>query len=413
MPTIDHHTAEKISRYLETGKDRYLALLKSLVLNNSHSRNRAGVNRCGAAIAEIFKPLGFSAATVPSVRPEYGSHLLLGRGAGRPVITCVSHLDTVYTEEEERLNNFHWREIGERIYGPGVIDIKGGTVALYMMLDALAAIFPDVFNGLNWLLCFNASEEEFSDDFAALCRERLKSRDVAACLVFEGGSFDGDAHRIVVSRKGRAVYTVEASGKSAHSGSDHEAGASAIAQIADVIREIENLTDHGKDLTFNIGKVMGGSGVNRVPDYARAEGELRAYTDEKFEAGIRGLMKLDGYSSVVNSAGAACVTSVKVQRTVPCWPENEKSRRLYSCWEKAGEPAGIPVAPEKRGGASDGNYLWEWYPTIDGLGPCGGNSHCSAGGETGNDAEYIVTSSLREKTVLNTLAVLLLSNGLS
>ena len=68
---------------------------------------------------------------------------------------------------------------------------------------------------------------------------------------------------------------------------------------------------------------------------------------------------------------------------------------------------GHEILAQHRGGLSDGNHLWDHVPTIDGLGPSGGNAHCSERDEKrSKDQEYITVSSLVPKTLLNTLALL-------
>lgn len=408
MIELNKQTAGKIFRYLLDRENRYLSLLREMVGINSHTANREGVNRCGHLTAELFHSLGFDVETLPSVKPEYGEHLVLSRpGNNDAAIVAISHLDTVYSESEEKENDSRWLVHGEKIYGPGVVDIKGGTVSLYMLLDALATLYPEAYKAAEWHLFFNASEEEYSDDFAVLCTQHLGPKKILACLVFEGDGGLIDRYRLVVSRKGRALFTVSTSGKTAHAGSSHDEGANAIVQIADVIQRIDRLNDKANELSVNIGMVSGGSAVNRVPDRALARGEMRAFTREIFDRGVKEIAAFNGFTSVRNKYGISCSTMITMERSVPCWPENEMSSSLFNHWNRAAEIMGIAVEPEKRGGTSDGNYFWDRYPTIDGLGPCGGNSHCSLRDDSINaEPEFIYSASLVKKTALNALAIL-------
>jgi glutamate carboxypeptidase len=49
-------------------------------------------------------------------------------------------------------------------------------------------------------------------------------------------------------------------------------------QLAHTTARIAALTDYSRDLTFNVGAVSGGVGLNRVPHEAVAEGEFRAFS---------------------------------------------------------------------------------------------------------------------------------------
>src|SRR5689334_9477950 len=85
-----------------------LEFLRRMVEMNSFTENAEGVDRLGDVIAEQFVELGFEAARFAAANPRYGHHLVLKRAfvPGAPTIALLSHLDTVYTEEEEQRNDF-------------------------------------------------------------------------------------------------------------------------------------------------------------------------------------------------------------------------------------------------------------------------------------------------------------------
>src|SRR5438477_4224715 len=160
--------------FLDAQTPAALEWLQRMVAINSFTANREGVNRLGRLTAECFAPLGFRAEFVPSVNPNYGDHLVLERlGRSARAIALVSHLDTVFPPEEEARNNFHWLAEGTRIYGPGTHDIKGGTVMMWLVLRALQAHRPSVFEEITWKLLWNSSEETLSQDFGEVCRSRF------------------------------------------------------------------------------------------------------------------------------------------------------------------------------------------------------------------------------------------------
>jgi hypothetical protein len=77
------------------------------------------------------------------------------------------------TPEEEARNNFRWRPEGDRIFGPGTHDIKGGTVMMWLVLRALQAQHSALFENMTWKLLWNSSEEQLSHDFGDVCRARF------------------------------------------------------------------------------------------------------------------------------------------------------------------------------------------------------------------------------------------------
>jgi glutamate carboxypeptidase len=323
----------------------------------------------------------------------------------------ISHLDTVFPPEEEQLHDFAWRPQGKRIYGPGTVDIKGGTVMMYMVLEALRRFAPQVFERVTWILLLDASEESLSIDFSELCWRRLPDNTLA-CLIFEGGTNSSKVFPLVAARKGRAAYRVQVEGKAAHAGNFHANGANAILQISHTIQKISALTDYEKQITFNVGTVTGGSVINRVPHYAEASVEMRAFDPAVFEAGVAAMLALNGTSEVASADGYHCKVSVQMWEKTDPWPPNPATQRLYDLWEAAAHSLGMRVSPEQRGGLSDGNQLWFRYPTLDGLGPAGNNAHCSERSPDGSkDQEYVLPGSFVPKALLNTLAILKLVEG--
>lgn len=402
---------QELRTFLEAGLPRYLQMLQEMVAINSFTANPTGVNALADLTAQQFAELGFEAEFIPSENPRFGNHLVLTRqGSGRRKIGFVSHLDTVFPPQEEITNNFFWREEGERIYGPGTVDIKGGTVLMAMVLEAIREATPAAFDDVTWVLLLDALEETDGQDFGELCKERLAGEDTLGCFIFEGGNLDGESARVVVARKGMAIYEVDVEGKAAHAGTSHQSGANAIVQLAHLVTKIAAFTDYEREITFNVGTIIGGSVVNRVPHSAAARVEMRAYDADIFEDGVSKMMALV-YETNVGSANGdyACRAAISVPRRTEPWPRNEGTDRLLAVWQRAGELVGIKVVPEQRGGLSDGNYFWRDIPSIDGLGPSGGNAHCSERSADGSkDQEFVSRDSFVPKALLNSVALLLL-----
>src|SRR5262249_39726785 len=154
----------------------------------------------------------------------------------------VSHLDTVFPPEEEAQNGFRWEVAGDRIYGPGTQDIKGGSAMMFLVLSSLQACAPKLFEELTWKLIWNSSEEQFSPDFAEVCRTRLEPGTLAA-LVFEAEGRQRQRGLVVVARKGRGTWRATVNGRGSHAGSKHAHGANAIVQLAQIVQKISGLTD--------------------------------------------------------------------------------------------------------------------------------------------------------------------------
>jgi len=399
---------QEIQSHFEEQLPQYLDILRRMVEINSFTGNPEGVNKLGQMTARAFASLGFTAQHLQADNPKYGKHLVMTRpGKSNLRIGMISHLDTVFPPEEEIENDFHWHEDGDRIYGPGTNDIKGGTVIIYMVLDALSVFAPEIFDEINWVVLINAAEERLSDDFSGLCIEHL-TKDAIAALVFEAGVRADNLFQVVTARKGRATYTVTTQGKGAHAGSNHPEGANAIVQMAHTIQQIAALTDYSKHLTFNVGSVSGGSVINRVPHSTRARVEMRTFDPDIFDFGVQSMLALQDQQKISNPNGNyECKVNIELTDQSAPWPSNQETDKLLHIWEEAAKKLGFSVRREARGGLSDGNGLWHTIPTIDGLGPYGANSHCSERNPAeGKNQEFANRSSFVPKALLNTFGIL-------
>ena len=378
-----------------------LDFLRQLVAVNSFTSHAAGVERVAQLTAEAFAPLGFSADFRACAISGTGPHLFLHKPGPRDPVVLVTHSDTVFPPEEEEANGFRWDErSGEgRIYGPGTIDNKGGTALIWLILHLLREQAPESFDNTSWIVAANAAEEVTGDDFGKAASEVCGGR-ARAVLVYEGGPVDERGWHHVVSRKGRSTWRLEAEGRAAHAGSSHHTGINAIDALASVLPGVAGLTDPEEERTVNLGLIRGGTVVNRVPHEAFAEWECRATSPES-------LARADAFFASLTGAAAngAQLSAIRTGHT-PAWPGGEGTRALFRRWEAAAAALGLEALAVPRGGLSDANHLGHLGPTLDGLGPAGGNAHCS---ERTADAsklpEYLEVGSMVPKAVMNALAL--------
>jgi glutamate carboxypeptidase len=388
---------------LERRLPEALDFLKRLVAVNSFTGNRAGVLRNGEIVAAQFETLGFSAERVPAANPAFGDHLFLKRsGTTEAELLLVTHLDTVYPAEEEVRNGFGWLVESDRIYGPGVNDNKGGTAMIWLVLTALRDIAPDAFQNASWFIAANAAEEELVPDFPESCRTR--TRNCRAALIFEACSGSGRGLSIVRCRKGSANLRVVVQGRGAHAGSSHHQGANAIVQMAVLIERMAKLTDYSRDLTVNIGSFVGGGPSNRVPHHAECHINIRAFDQTVLQGAVEAIFALANEPVAVRAQSDRypCRVMVELAGRNPSWPPNPGTEALIETWVQSARGLGLSLLVESRGGLSDGNYLSQFVPTLDGLGPFGMHGHASERSADGSKVpEFVVPSSFLEMGAVN------------
>ena len=91
-------------------------------------------------------------------------------------------------------------------------------------------------------------------------------------LVYEPSLPDGT---LVGARKGSGNFSVLVRGRAAHAGREHHLGRNAVAALARAVAAIDGLNGARAEVTFNVGRVVGGGPVNVVPDLAVARLNVR------------------------------------------------------------------------------------------------------------------------------------------
>jgi glutamate carboxypeptidase len=279
------------------------------------------------------------------------------------------------------------------------VDNKGGTAMIWLMLKVMCEVLPDLFESTHWLIAANSAEEVIGSDFANRTRERCP-HDARAVLVFEGGPRDAAGWHLVTARKGRAEFRVTCHGRAAHAGSNHALGINAVVELASVLPPISALTDVSQALTVNIASMHGGTVLNRVPHEAMADLEMRAFDPAVLARAEEALRFFGGLTVAHGEIVIDCLGRTQA------WPGGMPTEALFHAWENAAARLGFSAVAERRGGLSDANYLCALGPTLDGLGPVGGNAQCSERSADGSKLpEFVEPDSFVPKAVMNILAL--------
>nr|WP_268879809.1 M20/M25/M40 family metallo-hydrolase [Jiella pelagia] len=218
-------------------------------------------------IAADLEPLGAALERVPG-RDGMGDHLIARfAGANGPGVLITSHIDTVCPPGAVTI-----RRDGDRQYGPGIADMKGGGYLAFSAVRNLLASGAPLPGPVT--LIYNSDEEIGSPTSHALIQAEAKKH--GAALIPEPARGD----EVITFRKGRAKYTLDIFGTEAHAGSAFANGRSAISELARVIVRLDALTDLSAGTTVNVGRIRGGSEPNVVAGHAACDVDVRFAKDE-------------------------------------------------------------------------------------------------------------------------------------
>ena len=363
---------------LQTRLDSFLRDLAMLSHIDCGTYDKAGVDAAGRALQEKLEASGLAVERHDG--GALGDTLVARRrGRGRARVLLIGHLDTVYPVGWPAAHPFAVE--GDTARGPGTADMKAGLLAVLYALDALRAGDFDDYDELAFVL--NSDEEIGSPGSKDLIAREARGRD--AVLVLEAGRANGD---IVSARKGSAHFDLQVTGRAAHAGVEPEKGRSAVLELAHLVVALHALNGTVPGATVNAGVVQGGTRRNVVADRASALIDVRARDEDGLERIIAAIRALTAAPTVPDT-----VTTLAGAVTHPPMERTAASERLIGWCREAARDAGFDVRDTATGGGSDGNTTAALgVPTLDGLGPVGGDAH--------NPGEYVLVSSIMPRTAM-------------
>ncbi len=316
------------------------------------------VNRLATMVADGYRDLP---ATIERVAGHSGcgDHIVARSSWGQdaPGILVLSHIDTVHPLGF--IKRLPFRIEGDRAFGPGIYDMKGGAYLAYHAFKQLSGKPSPL--GITQLY---VSDEEIGSPTSRALIE-AEGRKAKYVLVTEPAR---DGGKIVTGRKGVARFEVFVKGVPAHAGSRHQDGRSAIRELANVIQALEALTDMKRGVTVNVGVVRGGTRPNVIAEEAYAEVDLRVPTIADAD---------DLVAKILNLKSRTEGVSVKVTGGLnrPPYEKGNAGAALYEHAKTLAAEIGFDLVDTSTGGGSDGNFTAPHTATLDGLGVDGEGAH--------------------------------------
>ena len=380
MTIMDKHSlVVDVETYTRQHLARYVDELRTLCAIDSYTFHKPGLDAVADYLAARMRGLGMMARIFEQ---EYWGNDLLGvlHGNGKSNILLLGHMDTVYPPGIAAERPVHME--GNIVYGPGVSDMKGCLLTALYAIEGLQKSGYTDFGEIRFLC---VSDEEINDRH---CIDIIHdaAQDCHAVFVLEAGRASGD---IVSARKGNAWYTLTAHGRSAHAGVEPEKGRNAIVEVAHQLLQFQSLNGWRDGITVNPGVISGGTMPNVVPDFAQAQFDLRfLHPDDRvdIEARMREMMLQHLVPDMEltlevrpDFKGPLVATHTSIQLA-------EQAQHIAAM-------LGFSINHILTGGASDASYTSAFgIPTLDGLGPIGGNDH--------SPQEYLLLDSVAPRTAL-------------
>lgn len=378
--------AEQIIDHCTESLERWVDELEELVQIDSGTLFKSGLDKMAEWMCNRWNALGFQTevretTTGPNVIATYCSQRV-----NAPTVLLLGHIDTVYREGTPQKRPFTVR--GNRAYGPGVADMKGGLITMLGALEALKKV--GLLDKLNVnVTVFNNCDEEIGSRGSRHIIEELATG-CDAVFVYEPARPSG---AIVSQRRGLLRYTLSLKGKAAHTGVDPQNGASAIESLSRKVQALHALTDYDRGINVNVGTLRAGDRPNIVADWANAEVDVRLPDQVSFKEISAAIEQIITRCDVKGTEAKFEVTAEK-----PPFTRTSGVDRLLELFRKSAMEIGLSLEHVTTGGSSDGNYTSALgIPTIDGLGAVGGRYH--------SEEEYLEVNSIVQRAALSALAL--------
>ncbi len=350
--------------------DEFIAELERMVNVDCGSYSPAGVNEIADRCEARLRAAGWSIRRTPHVpgpdEPRVGD-LLIGTlvGGGGPDVLLVGHMDTVFDDGTVAERPFSID--GDLARGPGVSDMKAGLLTGMFAVEVLQEAG---FHGFGTITYVCNPDEEIGSPFSGpVIRELAPRHDVA--FVLEGARANGD---IVSARKGITDYEISIMGRAAHAGVEPEKGRNALLEAAHKIIELQALNGRWPGVTVNVGVARGGTRSNVVPARCELHVDLRSPELETLEAAEAEIERI-----MADHVVPDVVTEVHGNGWHRPMEKKEGGAHLAQLAIEVAAELGIELRDAATGGASDANTTSAaGTPTIDGLGPIGGDDHAPA-----------------------------------
>ncbi|HEX8493681.1 MAG TPA: M20 family metallopeptidase [Pyrinomonadaceae bacterium] len=364
---FDRTEAAALLRHMRGREREMLALTRALVETESPSGDEEGSRAVVELLAKEARTIEGVASVELIESPDYGVHLRLRAFTDAPEdvtesLLLLGHTDTVHPRGSIRERP--WRVEGNRIYGPGIFDMKANCVLALEALRACATL--EIVPRRPVVLLLTCDEETGSMTGRTLVEE--EARRAKSVLVLEPPASAG---RVKTGRKGTGMYTLEAHGVAAHAGLEPEKGASAILEMARQIERLHALNEGSDGITVTVGIVQGGTRSNVVPAEARAEIDVRFSTAEEALRIENIILNLQPFDERVRLIVRGDVNRPPLERT-------ERVAALYEHARSIATMLDFELGEAQVGGASDGNFAAALgVGVLDGLGIDGDGAHAT------------------------------------
>jgi glutamate carboxypeptidase len=297
-----------------------IASLGEMVAIESGSADRAGVARMADYAERRLRELGATTERIATAQPHRTMVRGTLSGTGTKKLMLIAHLDTVYPPGT--LARQPMRRDGNRLYGPGIADDKGGVA---VVLHTIALL-----NDAGWRdyaqlsIVFNDDEEIGSTGSGETIARLAEEHDAVFSCEPAGAKGAGGSEGLVLGAAGTASATLEVTGRASHAGAAPRLGRNALVELAHQLLQTRDVARAIPGAQLEWTTARAGVVRNQIPERATAGGDVRLTAPDaadKLRAALRERVRA---STLV----ADTTTAVTLEIGRPPFVADERARAL-------------------------------------------------------------------------------------
>jgi glutamate carboxypeptidase len=367
----------RITAFVDEHQSAMFALLEQGVRIDSATDHLDGVKRAGDFYRAELDRLGFATRWIdmPAEMKRAG-HLFAERtGTRGKRLLLIGHIDTVLPGGE-------FRREGDRAYGAGAGDMKGGDTVLLVALQALASI--GALDGTQIVVAMTGDEEMAGHPIEISRRDLIEAAKRSdAALAFENAVRE----TATVARRGSSNWRLETTGIQGHSSGIFGAafGDGAIYEAARILNEFRVELNKIDGITFSPGVIVGGTDTaltdhsgtasgkeNVIARSVLVKGDLRFSSPEQLAAARAKMTEIVGKNLRRTSA------QIVFEDSYPAMVATPENLALLAKLDQVSRDLGygaVEACDPKSRGAGDVSFVAPFVASMDGLGARGGGAH--------------------------------------
>lgn len=368
--------------------------LERLVNIETGTGDAQGLASMGQLLEGELQGLGFAVTRHKAVGEVVGENIvgrLQGKGGKR--LLLIGHMDTVYVRGT--LEKAPFRIDGNRAFGPGIADDKGGIAVILHALRLLKAQGFQDYGSIT--VMFNTDEEKGSFGSRDLIQTLAAGTDYV--LSFEPTL--AMKENLTLGTSGIAYVEATVKGKASHAGAAPEQGVNALVEASDLVLRTMDIDNKASGLRFNWTIAKAGAVSNIIPDQATLNADVRYSRNEDFEVAMKTLDEKAAKKRLPDAQ-----VQIKVTRGRPAFNAGPEGRKLVdkaiAIYKEAGAELFII---DRTGGGTDAAYAaLSGKPVIESLGLPGFGYHS-------NQAEYVMIDAIPRRLYLASRLIMDLGQG--